>query len=91
MSTTSHERLEIRIQPDIKKLAERAAVSAGSTLTDLVTQLIREHAPAIIEKKKNITLSNAQYDNFLAICNDKTEKPSQSLSDVAKRLDSEGY
>jgi uncharacterized protein (DUF1778 family) len=56
-----------------------------------MTRLIREYAPGILAKQTTIELTNAQFDNFLAVCNDQTLKPSKSLMDAAKRLDSEGY
>jgi len=62
-----------------------------TSLTEFVTRLIREHAPEILAKQATIELTNTQFDNFLAVCNDQTLKPGKSLSDAAKRLDKEGY
>ena len=62
-----------------------------TSLTEFVTRLIREHAPSILAQQKTIELTNAQFDNFIAVCNDKNLKPSKSLLKAAKRLDSEGY
>lgn len=92
MAATARERIEMRVSPDVKSLAERASAAMGcSSLTEFVTRLIREHAPSILEKQTTIELTNAQFDNFLALCNDQNLKPSQSLLHTAKRLDDEGY
>jgi uncharacterized protein (DUF1778 family) len=92
MATTARERIEMRVSPEVKNLAERASAAMGcSSLTEFVTRLIREHAPSILEQQKTMELTNAQFDNFIAVCNDKTLKPSRSLLKAAKRLDSEGY
>ncbi len=92
MSTIARERIEMRVSPEVKNLAERASAAMGCTsLTEFVTRLIREHAPNILAKQTTIELTNAQFDNFLAVCNEQTLKPSQPLLNAAKRLDKEGY
>lgn len=92
MATTARERIEMRVSPEVKSLAERASAAMGCTsLTEFVTRLIREHAPSILAKQTTIELANAQFDAFLAACNDQTLKPSKSLLKVAERLDNEGY
>jgi len=92
MATTTRERIEMRIDADVKSMAERASVAMGcASLTEFVTRLIREHAPAILKEQAVIELTNAQFDQFLAICNDQTLKPSHPLLAAAKRLDDEGY
>lgn len=92
MATTTRERIEMRIDADVKSMAERASAAMGcASLTEFVTRLIREHAPAILKEQAMIELTNAQFDQFLALCNDQAIKPSPSLVAAAKRLDSEGY
>jgi uncharacterized protein (DUF1778 family) len=92
MATITRERIEMRVSPEVKNLAERASAAMGCTsLTEFVTRLIREHAPSILAKQTTLELTNAQFDNFLAVCNDQKLKPSKSLLDAAKRLDNEGY
>jgi len=92
MATRTRERIEMRIDADIKTLAERASVAMGcASLTEFVTRLIREHAPAILKEQATIELTNAQFDQFIAVCNDQTLQPSHSLVVAAKRLDNEGY
>ncbi|TKB11805.1 DUF1778 domain-containing protein [Desulforhopalus sp. IMCC35007] len=92
MATTARERIEMRVSPEVKILAERASAAMGcSSLTEFVTGLIREHAPSILAKQTTIELSNTQFDNFLSVCNDQTLKPGKSLLKAAKKLDDEGY
>lgn len=92
MATTTRERIEMRIDADVKSMAERASAAMGcASLTEFVTRLIREHAPAILKEQATIELTNAQFDRFLALCNDQAAQPSPSLLAAAKRLDSEGY
>jgi len=92
MATTTRERIEMRVSPEVKNLAERASAAMGcASLTEFVTRLIREHAPSILAQQKTIELTNAQFDNFIAVCNDETLKSSTSLSKTAKSLDRQGY
>lgn len=86
------DRIEMRVDPNIKKLAERASVTLGfASLTEYVTQLIRENAPKVLEEETSIVLANDQFDRFVEACNDTELKPSQRILDAAKRLDAEGY
>jgi len=86
------ERIEMRVDPDFKILAERAAAASGcNSVTEFLVRLVMENAPEILEKQQTIQLTNAQFDHFLAVCEDVNRKPSKRLQDAAKRLDKEGY
>jgi uncharacterized protein (DUF1778 family) len=90
--TAQRERIEMRVDTDIKKLAERASAACGyASLTEFITSLIRDNAPRILEQEASIQLTNAQFDHFNAICNDTERKPSARIVDAAKRLDAEGF
>ena len=84
------ERVEARFLPEIKHLAERAALVSGVTLTDYLARLVREDAPKTLKSHTEIQLTNQQFDDFLAIC-DAEQEPSQAIKDAAKRLDEEGF
>jgi len=84
------ERVEARFMPEIKQLAERAALVSGVTLTDYLVRLVREDAPKTLKSYSEIQLTNKQFDNFIAICEAEHE-PSQAIIDAAKRLDDEGF
>lgn len=90
--TAQRERIEMRVDADIKQLAERASVALGcASLTEYITGLIRENAPKTLQHEATIQVTNAQFDHFIEVCNDLERKPSTKISDAAKRLDTEGY
>ncbi len=92
MATVQRERIEMRVDAEIKQLAERASVALGcSSLTEYITGLIRENAPKTLQHEASIQLTNAQFDRFINACNDLERKPSQKILEAAKRLDSEGF
>lgn len=84
------ERIEARFQPEIKHLAERAALVSGVTLTDYLAKLVMENAPKTLKAYSEIKLTNQQFDQFMAIC-DSAPKPSKAILSAAKRLDDEGF
>ncbi len=87
-TSTRKERLEMRVAPEIKQLAERASAAAGYTsLTDFVTHLILENAPKILKLHTTIELSNQQFDCFMAACMGEPAAPSPRILRAAKRLD----
>jgi len=86
------ERIEMRVNADIKVLAERASAAAGfATLTDFLVQLIRENAPKILNDETSIYASNEQFDRFVSACQDTSRKPSKRMMEAAQRLDAEGF
>ncbi len=84
------ERVEARFPPDIKRLAERAATVSGLSLTDYLTRLVIEYAPQTLQAHKTISLTNQQFDDFIAYC-DNPPQPSERLRLAAKRLKEEGF
>ncbi|MEW8309699.1 MAG: DUF1778 domain-containing protein [Candidatus Thiodiazotropha sp.] len=86
------ERIEMRVDADIKQLAERASAVRGcASLTEFMTSLIRDNAPKILEHEASMQVTNAQFDHFIAVCDDTERKPSTRIMEAAKRLDAEGY
>jgi uncharacterized protein (DUF1778 family) len=85
------ERLEIRLNPETKRLAERAAALGFGSMADYITRLIREDAPKRLAAQALIQVTNDQFDHFLAACEDSTRKPSKRLRKAAARLDKKGY
>ncbi len=84
------ERVEARFMPEVKLLAERAAVASGVSLTDYLAKLVREDAPKTLKAQTEIQLTNLQFDHFIAICEAEHE-PAQAIKDAARRLDEEGF
>lgn len=92
VQATQSERIEMRVDAETKKMAERASVVLGcSSLTEFMTRLIRENAPKILEEKASIQLTNSQFDNFLDICNNTERLPDDRIMAAAKRLDKDGF
>ena len=85
------ERIDMRVEHSVKQLAERASAACGASVTEYISALIREDAPKILENEASIKFTNAQFDHFMAVCNDIEKKPSKRILDAANRLDSEGF
>ena len=88
---TRSERLETRLDPETKRLAERAAALGFGSMADYITRLIREDAPRRLAEQAQIQVTNEQFDHFLSACDDASRKPSKRLNKAAARLDKEGY
>ncbi len=87
--TTATQRLEMRDDKDIKKMAERASAALGCNVTEYVTRLILENAPKVLEEQSRIELTNQQFERFLTIC-DQGKPLSPRIRKAAERLDEEG-
>ena len=90
-SAKKKQRMNIRLAPEDKELAERACVASGQSMTDYVVNLIRRDAPEVLKRQATITLTNAQFDNFMVVCQDKTLVPSPRILEAARKLDQEGF
>ena len=89
---TQRERIEMRVDADIKQMAERASAALGcASLTEFITSLIRENAPEILQREASIQLTNAQFDRFTSICNDTERKPAARIIEASRRLNTEGF
>lgn len=88
--TAKTERIEARFMPEVKQMAERAAMASGMTLTDYLAHLVCEDAPNRLKAHADIQLTNKQFDEFLQIC-DQAIEPSNRIVEAAKRLDEEGF
>ena len=91
-SSARKERVNFRLAPEDKELAERACVASGhASLTDYLVDLIRKDAPEVLKRQATITLTNAQFDDFMAVCQDKTLVPGPRILEAARKLDQEGF
>lgn len=83
-------RYEMQWDAETHALAERAALASGQgSIKAYVTQLVRQHAPDVLQAHQSIRLSNAQFDAFCQAC-DQPPKLSAKLRKAAKTLDEEG-
>ena len=83
-------RIEMRVSPDIKSEAERAAALLGmKSLTEFITLAIHEKAQAVIQSQERLTLSNDVFDQFFAAC-EANVQPSNKLQSLAEKVDQQG-
>jgi hypothetical protein len=86
-------RIDMKIDPETKQLAERAAAACGQSLSSYLLTLIRRDAPKVLFEQQQITLTNRQYDDFIRAC----ETPaaewtlSEKLAQAAAQLDEQGF
>lgn len=90
MMSVSIQRIDMRVNEQIKVLAERAASALGVTVTEYLVRLIQEDAPKVLEGNTQIILTNTQFDRFVELCR-QTNAPSPRILKAAQRLDSEGF
>ena len=84
-------RIEMRVSPDIKLEAERAAALLGmKSLTEFITQAVHEKAQAVIQSQERLTLSNDVFDQFFAACEADVE-PSEKLRSLVEKVDKQGF
>jgi len=58
-------RLAFRMKPELKERIEEAAALLGLNLTDFVLSTLSERAFEVVERHRNITLSDRDRDRFL--------------------------
>lgn len=67
--TTANPRLAFRMKPELKDRIEEAAALLGLNLTDFVLATLSERASEVVERHRNITLSDRDRDRFLKALN----------------------
>ena len=90
MMTVATNRIDMRVNEQVKQLAERAASALGCTVTEYLVRLIQQDAPKVLRGETEVMLSNAQFERFSSLCQ-QTSPPSPRILDAAKRLDTEGF
>ncbi|ELV08393.1 Hypothetical protein F387_01710 [Wohlfahrtiimonas chitiniclastica SH04] len=88
--TTKTERIEAIFLPEVKRSAERAALTTGLTLMEYLSKLVQENAPKTFNAYHEIVLTNQQFANFLATC-EVVQPPSKKIKQAAALLDKEGF
>ena len=84
-------RYEMQWDEETHALAERAARASGLTsIKAYVTQLVKQHAPEVLEAYSSIQLTNAQFDAFCRAC-DYPPTPTTRLRKAAQALDQDGF
>lgn len=86
----SLQRIDMRVNEQVKQLAERAASTLGCTVTEYLVRLIQQDAPKVLKGETEIVLANAPFDRFALLCK-QTKAPSPHILKAAQRLDNEGF
>lgn len=84
------ERIEIHFPPELKILAERAALVSGYTLTEYLAELVRKDAPERLKLQGEIQLTNELFDQFIQAC-ERATSPGKTILNAARRLGEEGF
>ena len=87
-------RIDLKVDADMKLLAERAAAASGQTLSAYLLSLIRRDAPKVLAEQQQIILSTQQYSDFIRSCEASAEEwpySDGSLAEIARKLDAEGF
>ena len=72
-------RLDLRLDSDIKKKAEKASALLGlKSLTEYVVKLMDENATQVIAEYESMTIENDAFDQFINACN-KLTAPNEAL------------
>ena len=84
-------RLDMWVDPHLKAEAERAAALIGSrSLSEFVTQAIREKTATVLRERERMVLADRIFDDFFAACL-ADEGPNQKLREAAERHDAQGF
>ncbi len=87
-------RIDLKVDADIKLLAERAAAATGQTLSAYLLSLIRQDAPKVLAEQQHIMLSTQHYSDFMRSCEKSAQEwpySGDELVKVAKQLDAESF
>ncbi len=79
------QRLDLRIQGDLKMLIERAAALSGETLSTFVLGSTLRRARKVLREADVIELANEARDRFLAVLDDVDARPNAALMKAAER------
>lgn len=83
-------RLDMRIDPQLREEVERAAALIGArSLSDFVTQALREKTRQVLQSHERLVLNNQVFDDFFTACMEDSE-PSEGLLEAARITDELG-
>jgi uncharacterized protein (DUF1778 family) len=77
-------RINLRTSPEAKALIERAAALMGATVSSFMLQNAYEAARRVVNDSDTITLSRADFERFVAACENPAE-PTPALIDLMAR------
>ena len=76
---TESARINLRVSPSAKALIERAAAIMGSTVSSFMLQNAYEAASRVVADNDTILLSQADFEAFIAACENPPE-PTEALT-----------
>lgn len=83
-------RLDIRLDSEIKKKAEKASALLGlGSLTEYVVKLMDENASQVIAEYESMTVEDDAFDQFMAAC-DKATAPNAALLEAKEFTQRQG-
>ena len=86
MAATKHiARLNIRLDPEIKRTIEEAAAHMGQTVSDFATSALVQVARKVIQEQNVTRLSERDRQLFAAMLADESSKPNAALVGASKR------
>ena len=74
----NYARLSCRVSARIKHQAEEAATLLGQSITDFTESALADKAQAVLEQHQRITLSQRDFDSFVAAI-ERPEQPTSAL------------
>jgi len=84
MEAGSSVRLAFRMKPGLKERIEEAAALLGLTVTDFVVSALSERTSEVLERQRQVTLSDRDRDRFLAAL-DRPGRPVPALVDTLRK------
>jgi uncharacterized protein (DUF1778 family) len=81
-TSTANPRLAFRMKPALKERIEEAATLLGLNLTDFVLSTLSERASEVLERHRNITLSDRDRDRFL----EALDRPGRPIPALVKTI-----
>lgn len=82
MTTKKDARIELRVTREQKDAIEAAAAIEGRTVTDFSANLLTARAAEIIEQDRELHISAAQFEKFLAIL----EQPAKTVDGLRELM-----
>lgn len=84
-SSKSKDRMNFRLNPEIKERVARAAAISGQGLTDFAASTLSEKADEIIARHDTLPLDPEEYNFFLNVLDDDSREPSRKSQAAAER------
>lgn len=78
-------RLDVRLRQSSKQVIEEAAALSGQALSDYVVSTLISHSTEVLEKHRQILLSNRDRDRFLELLAAEDE-PTPDLKKAVKKF-----